>query len=434
MKRTNVIISLLVFLSFMVSAAFLAAPEEKVKRNKGPLAEVPFRLHGSMIVVELTVDGSVPLSFIFDTAAGGTVISAKTAAKLGIVGDEIVSREGATGKAQIARSKNHALNVGNLRLGNMTLGIAELGHIERRLGMEIDGVIGWTILSRYAVRVNYDAMQVEIYDSGKSDSGLGGADYDIDVQGTVIFISVTVAVQNGESFSGKVLVDTGSGGTILFNAPFAEENSLLAKIGNYYEWESQGISTDKARACTAILESLRIGDHEFATVPASISFAKAGASSWPRIMGILGNDILKRFNMSFDLKNKKMFLQPNQLYSEAFAVNCSGVELALDDTLQKVIVDYVYEKSPADQEGLKAGDEIVRIDGKIASQLGLPQVRRILSQAGKEVEVVVDRKGERRSCLLKLRPLITRPKNGFYEYEIADGELSIDQGRSGGSR
>jgi len=357
-------------------------------------------------VAELTVDDSVPLSFIFDTAAGGAVINAKTAAKLGIVGDEIVSREGATGRAQIVRSKNHAVNIGNLRLRNMTLGIAELGHIERSLGMRIDGVIGWPILSRYAVKVNYDAMQIEIYDSGKFDSGPGGAGYDIDVQGTVIFTNVTVTLQNGESFSGKVLVDTGSGGTISFNTPFAEENDLLAKIGKYYEWESQGLSTDKARTCITIIESLKVGDHKFAAVPVSIAFAKAGVASWPRIMGILGNDALKRFNMFIDLKNKKMFLEPNQLYSEAFAINCSGLKLALDDTLQKVIVDYVSEGSPAHEEGLKAGDEIVRIDGKIASQLGLPQVRIMLSQAGKEVEIVVDRKGETRSCLLKLRPLI----------------------------
>jgi predicted aspartyl protease len=406
MKRAKIIILLFVFLGLMVPAAWKAAPEEKAEGSKGLLTKIPFRLHGTTIVAELAVDDSVPLSFIFDTAAGGTVINVKTAAKLGIVGDEIVSREGATGKAQIVRSENHAVNVGNLRLRNMTLGIAEFGHIERRMGMRFDGIIGWLILSRYAVRVNYDEMQIEIYDSGMFDSGLGSTGYDIDVPGTVIFTNVTVTLQNGESFSGKVLVDTGSGGTILFNTPFAEANDLLAKIGKYYEWELQGLSADKARTCTTILESLRIGDNEFSAVPASIAFTKAGAASWPRIMGILGNDVLKRFNMSIDLKHKKMSLEPNQLYSEPFVVNCSGVELGLDDTLQKVIVVHVYESSPAHQEGLMAGDEIVRINGEIASQLGLPQVRRMLSQAGKEVEIVVDRKGETRSCLLKLRPLI----------------------------
>jgi carboxyl-terminal processing protease len=71
-----------------------------------------------------------------------------------------------------------------------------------------------------------------------------------------------------------------------------------------------------------------------------------------------------------------------------------------------VIIDHIYEDSPAEKEGLRNGDEIIRIDGKIASDLGLPQVRRMLSQAGKEVEIIVDRKGEILSFLLRLRSLI----------------------------
>jgi hypothetical protein len=203
MKRTILIISMFVSLGWIVSSVGLAALEENVAGNASPLAEVPFRLHGSMIITELTVDDSVPLSFIFDTAAGGAIISAKTAAQLGVVGDEVVSRDGATGKAQVVRSKNHTVTVGNLKLRDMILGIAELDHIERRLGMRVDGVIGWPILSKYAVRMNYDAMRIEIYDLGKSDSVHGDKGCDIDIQGTVILTRVTVALKNGESFSGE---------------------------------------------------------------------------------------------------------------------------------------------------------------------------------------------------------------------------------------
>ncbi len=70
-------------------------------RNEGLRAEIPFQLHGSLIVMELSVDESTPLNFIFDTGAGGTTINANTAASLGIVGDKTVSREGATGMVEI---------------------------------------------------------------------------------------------------------------------------------------------------------------------------------------------------------------------------------------------------------------------------------------------------------------------------------------------
>ena len=375
-------------------------------RNEGLLAEIPFQLHGSMIVMELSVDDSTPLSFIFDTAAGGTIISARTAARLGIVGNETVSREGATGMASVVLSTNHTLDAGDLKFQNVTLGIAELNHIERRLGMRIDGVIGWEILSQYAVRVNYDAMNIEIYDTKRFDYDLGVSGYNVEVQGTVFFAEVTVAFESGDTFTGKVMVDTGSGGTISFNTPFATENDLLVKMGNYYERETQSLSTVSSRIYTTMLANLNISDYQFSAVPAIIATAETGALSWSGPMGILGNGVLKRFNVFIDLKQQMMSLEPNRLYHEMFEVNCSGVELVMDDAFQKVIIDHVYVGSPAHEAGLKVGDEIVQIDGASASYFRLPQIRSMLSQDGKEVEILIDRKGELHSYHFILQPLI----------------------------
>jgi len=330
---------------------------------------------------------------IFDTGAGGTIISAGTAAKLGIVGNETVSRQGATGMAEIVRSPNHIVDAGELRFENVTLGIAELDHIEKRFGMPIDGVIGWEILSKYAVRVNYDTMLIEIYDNKKFDYDFGDSGYPLEVQGTTIFTNITVTFKSGNTFTGKVLVDTGSGGAISFNTPFVTENDLLAKIGSYYERETQSLSTVSSRTYTTMLTSLSISDHNFTAVPASLATAQTGALSWSGPMGILGNDVLKHFNIFIDLH-------------ETFEVNCSGLELVMDYTFQKVIVDHVYMGSPAHEAGLKVGDEIVQIDGTSASYFQLPQIRSMLGQDGNEVEIVIDRKGELHSYLFRLRSLI----------------------------
>ena len=101
-----------------------------------------------------------------------------------------------------------------------------------------------------------------------------------------------------------------------------------------------------------------------------------------------------------------MSLEPNRLYHDQFEVNCSGLELVTDDTFQKVIVDHVHMGSPAHEAGLKVGDEIVQIDGVSASYFQLPQIRSMLSQDGKEVELLVDRKGEMYNYLFRLQPLI----------------------------
>jgi S1-C subfamily serine protease len=151
---------------------------------------------------------------------------------------------------------------------------------------------------------------------------------------------------------------------------------------------------------------LSISDYEFSTVPANIAIAEAGALSWSGPMGILGNGVLKHFNVFIDLQQEMMSLEPNRLYYDQFEVNCSGVELVTGDAFQKAIIDHVYAGSPAEEAGLEVGDEIVQINGANVSDFQLPQIRSMLSQDGEEVEIVVDRKGELHSYLLRLQALI----------------------------
>ncbi len=375
-------------------------------RSEGLLAEIPFQLYGNIIVTQLSVDESTPLKFIFDTGAGGTMINENTAASLGIVGDETVPREGATGTAKIVQSTDHVVYVEDIRFQDVTLGIADIDHIEKRLGMPIDGVIGWQILSRYAVRVNYDTMLIEIYDNDRFEYDFGDGRYALEVQGTAIFTNAMVAFKSGNMFTGKVLVDTGAGNTFSFNTPFAEENGLLAELGTYYEREIQSISTASAHIYTTMLADLSVGQYELSALPANIAIAEAGALSWPGPMAILGNGVLTHFNVFIDLQEKTMSLEPNRLYHDPFEVNCSGLELVADDAFQRVIIDHVYAGSPAEEAGLEVGDEIVQINGANVSDFQLPQIRSMLSQDGQEIEILIDREGESHSYPFTLRPLI----------------------------
>jgi len=375
-------------------------------RNEGLLVEIPFQLHGSVIVTELSVDESTPLNFIFDTGAGGTIINESTAASLGIVGDETVSRQGGTGMASVELSTDHIVYVEDISFQEVTLGIAELDHIEKRLGMQIDGVTGWLILSQYAVRVNYDTMLIEIYDNNKFEYDFGDSGYTLEVQGTTIFTNVTTAFKSCNTFTGKVVVDTGAGNTFYFNTPFTEENDLLAEMDTYYERETQSLSTESSHVYTTMLADLNISEYEFSTVPVNIAIAEAGALSWSGPMGILGNGVLKHFNIFIDLQQQMMSLEPNRLYHDQFEVNCSGLELVTDDAFQRVIVDHVYAGSPAEEAGLEVGDEIVQINGANVSDFQLPQIRSMLSQDGEEVEILIDREGELCSYTLKLQALI----------------------------
>jgi len=65
MKRTKIIISLLVFLSFMVSAALLAAPEEKVDKTFGKKDEIRFKLVLGDCQLKKSSDGRIHVHLVY---------------------------------------------------------------------------------------------------------------------------------------------------------------------------------------------------------------------------------------------------------------------------------------------------------------------------------------------------------------------------------
>jgi hypothetical protein len=167
MGKTLTILLIILVLSGLFSQSCVKTMLVDSNREEALLTEIPLRLYGSVILMELSIDESGPLTFIFDTGAGGTIINESTAVKLGIVGNETVSRTGGTGNAPVVLSDKHTLDIGELSFRDVTLGITDLEHIEKRFGISIDGVIGWEILSQYTVRIDYDAKLIGIYDNKK---------------------------------------------------------------------------------------------------------------------------------------------------------------------------------------------------------------------------------------------------------------------------
>ena len=71
-------------------------------------------------------------------------------------------------------------------------------------------------------------------------------------------------------------------------------------------------------------------------------------------------------------------------------------------------MDFVIPQSPADEAGLKEGDRISAIDGKPARELPLWEIRRMLQQEGREVNLRIERPAGTRTVKLKMRELLGR--------------------------
>ena len=74
-------------------------------------------------------------------------------------------------------------------------------------------------------------------------------------------------------------------------------------------------------------------------------------TSYPYLSGIIGNDILRRFNLILNYAETEFYFMPNTHYHDRFDYAYSGIELYFIDG--EIILGDVAKGSPAELAGLK---------------------------------------------------------------------------------
>ena len=124
--------------------------------------------------------------------------------------------------------------------------------------------------------------------------------------------------------------------------------------------------------------------------------------------GLLGSEILSRFNMIIDFNKEKLYLQPNRYFPVAFSYDRSGITLIASGVdLKKFLVQDVLENSPAYEAGVRSGDEITKINDFPSRFFTLSAINsKLQAKVGKTVRLTLRRNGEKIKVQLKLRELI----------------------------
>jgi membrane-associated protease RseP (regulator of RpoE activity) len=124
--------------------------------------------------------------------------------------------------------------------------------------------------------------------------------------------------------------------------------------------------------------------------------------------GLIGSEILSRFNMIIDFGREKMYLQPNRFFKQAFTYDRSGIAIITSGAnLKQFLVQDVLENSPASEMGIQVGDEIVNMNRLPSRFFTLSSMNdKLQGKIGKTVRLTIRRKGETIKVKFKLRELI----------------------------
>lgn len=253
-------------------------------------------------------------------------------------------------------------------------------------GQKIDGIIGYAFFNRFIVQINFDTSRIKIFAPGKMEYGS---------KGTLLrpafnsLIMQKVTVKDHRKVGFPFYMDTGAGLCILLSRKFQEDSSVVSPKRRPVIIQAEGLGGKKLMELT-VVKQVKVGPYKFKNVPAYLYNDEQNITAYPFTGGLVGNDLMRRFNVTFNYGEGEVYIEPNTHYFDDFDYAYTG--LSIYDINDGIFVEDIVEKSPAAQAGLMINDEIISINNNFSGKIG--QYSDLLQKAKEKIEVLIRRKGQ----------------------------------------
>lgn len=207
---------LLVTLIVMFSTSSVVAQEEFIDPPSKELTTIPFeQLTGGIILLHAKfADFPDTLNFILDTGSSGISLDSTTVDYFGLVPTPTErSIRGVAGIRKVSFLYNQSLHFSGLSIDSLNFHINDYTILTAVYGEKIDGIIGFAVLSRYIVKLDYDSMKLSICTNGTIRYPRGG--YLLKPTFNQL-VSQPLRVKDDNTISSRFLFDIGAGLCMLF--------------------------------------------------------------------------------------------------------------------------------------------------------------------------------------------------------------------------
>jgi hypothetical protein len=364
------------------------AQEEFVKPSKF-ITKFPFiQFTGGIIVLQAQFE-SFPdtLNFILDTGSGGISLDSTTTEYLKLQpepSDQII--RGIAGIRNVSFLKNKRLQLPGLSIDSLNFHVVDYSLLTAVYGEHISGIIGYSVFSRYIVKVNFDSSYVEFWTKGSMKYPKGG----YLLRPSISKLPVQAArVKDKRTVNSRFLYDMGAGLNMMLSTDFLKDSSLLHKKRKMYAKEAEGLG-GKIDINMTVIKELKLGPYRFRNVPVYVFDDDYNITSYPYLGGIIGNDLLRRFNIILNYERRDIHLLPNSHFNDPFDYAYSGIELYYIDGV--ILIGDIAKGSPAEAAGLKEGDIVVAINSNFTQNMN--QMKTALQTFGKPLKMIIQRNGE----------------------------------------
>lgn len=394
---------LLVFLSIPVFFPQLNAQEEFVEPPAKKLTQIGFtQLTGGIILLQGKL-GPYPdtLNFILDTGSGGISLDSTTAEYLHLkpVPSDRTIRTIA-GIRAVSFINNQKLKLGDLTVDSLDFHVSNYDILTEVYGERIDGIIGYSLFKKFILKIDYDSLRIDIYSKGTLKYPRGGFLF----RPLISTLPVEpIRVRDARSIQARFLYDIGAGLCMMLSTDFIEDSTLLYKNKKLFYKEAEGPG-GRINMQMTVIKEVKFGPYRFKNVPVYIFKDDYNITSYPYLGGLIGNDLLRRFNCFLNYERRDFYLIPNSHFLEPFDYSYSGIELYLINGV--IVIGDVAPGSPGEQAGLKEGDEVVAINKVFNSNL--TQLKAALQNSNNRVRIIIRRKGELKDFEFKVKSILAK--------------------------
>jgi Aspartyl protease len=336
------------------------------------------------------------LNFVFDTGCGGISLDSTTCLELEIpttASDTIITGMGEAHKANFVFGQT--LYFPGLAVNNLSFHVNDYSVLSSVYGEKIDGIIGYSFFSHYIVKIDYDSLRIDVYNPGK---------IQYPENGTVLhpaFDNIPIQpleVKDAQKIDFNFYFDTGAGLCFLMSENFIKDTNILLPTHHPVLINAEGLG-GKLQMHLTVVKQLKIGGYKFNSVPAYLYEDTYNATSYPRTGGLIGNDLLRRFNLIINYPAGEIDLLPNGHFDDPFDYVYTGFSIYRTDN--KIMVDDIISGSPAERARLQKGDILVGIGDNFSNNI--QQYRNLLQYSKERRKLIVFRNG--RLLVLFIKPV-----------------------------
>jgi PDZ domain-containing protein/aspartyl protease len=401
-KLRKLLYAFTMFTGFLFCRTELQAQEEFIPPPSQYITSFPFRLlTGGTVLVKAQLAGlSDSLSFIFDTGSGGISLDSMTCLRLNILtyaSDKTI--RGIAGIRKVKFIYNQTLRLPGLFVDSLNFHINDYDILTSVYGEKIDGIIGYSFFARYILKIDYDSLKIYVYSKGSLKYPKGGYLLRPIIAGLPI---QSARVKDEADILTRFYFDTGAGLCLLLSSDFVSDSALMrSKKKEPVLTQAEGLGGKAAMKLSTVKE-FRLGPYHFHNVPAYIFDDEYNVTSYPSLGGLIGNDILRRFNIILNYDRREIHLTPNTHYRDLFDYSYTGLNIYWVDG--QIVVSDIMKNSPAEKAGFKEGDIVVAVNKDFSKNI--QTYKNLLQSPGEKVQVIVQRDKELIELLLKVKSIL----------------------------